>query len=50
MYALPWTFGSTATITVVVGAGDENGTRLKVLLETPAINSMEYEYLGPCPA
>ena len=50
VYALPWTFGSTATVTVVLGAGDENGTRLKVLLETPAINSMEYEYLGPCPA
>jgi hypothetical protein len=48
VYALPSTFGTTSTITVVVGAGDENGTRLKVLLETPSLNSMEYEALGPC--
>lgn len=48
VYALPSTFGQTATITVVVGAGDENGTRLKVLLETPSLNSMIYEYQGAC--
>ena len=48
VYALPSTFGSTGTLTVVVGAGDENGTRLKVLLETPSLNSLEYEYLGTC--
>ena len=50
VYALPATFGQTSTITVVVGAGDENGTRLKVLLETPSLNSMIYEYHGACPS
>jgi hypothetical protein len=48
VYALPWTFGSTATVTVVIGAPDQNGTRLKVLLDTPSLNSMEYDYLGAC--
>ena len=48
VYALPATFGLTSTITVVLGAGDENGTRLKVLLETPSLNSMVYEYAGGC--
>jgi hypothetical protein len=45
--ALPGTFGSTATLQIVVGSGDENGTRLKVNLETPSVNSFEYEYLTP---
>lgn len=49
VYALTSTFGTTATVTLIVGDGDENGTRLKVLLETPSLNSMEYEYLGACP-
>jgi len=48
VYALPWTFGSTSTVTVIIGAPDENGTRLKVLLDTPSLNSMEYDYLGAC--
>jgi hypothetical protein len=48
VYALPSTFGTTSTVVVVVGAGDENGTRLKVLLETPSLNSMVYEHLGAC--
>jgi hypothetical protein len=48
VYALPSTFGSISTVTVVVGAGDENGVRLKVLLETPSLNSIEYEFLGTC--
>jgi hypothetical protein len=45
--AIPGAFGSTATLQIVVGAGDENGTRLKVNLETPSLNSLEYEYLTP---
>ncbi|MCU1502085.1 MAG: hypothetical protein JWM12_1439 [Ilumatobacteraceae bacterium] len=45
--AIPSTFGSTATLQIVVGAGDENGTRLKLNLETPSLNSLEYEYLTP---
>jgi hypothetical protein len=45
--AIPGTFGSTATLQIIVGAGDENGTRLKVNLETPSLNSFEYEYLTP---
>ena len=45
--AIPGTFGSTATLQIVVGAGDENGTRLKLNLETPSVNSFEYEYLTP---
>lgn len=45
--ALPGTFGSTATLQIVIGAGDENGTRLKLNLETPSVNSFEYEYLTP---
>jgi hypothetical protein len=48
-FALTSTFGSTSAITVVLGAGDVNGTRLKVLLETPSLNSIEYEFLGACP-
>jgi len=45
--AIPGTFGSTATLQIVIGAGDENGTRLKLNLETPSVNSFEYEYLTP---
>ncbi|MEO5898496.1 MAG: hypothetical protein ABIR68_00020 [Ilumatobacteraceae bacterium] len=45
--AIPGTFGATATLQIVVGAGDENGTRLKLNLETPSVNSFEYEYLTP---
>jgi hypothetical protein len=43
--AIPSQFGSLAQIQLVVGAGDENGTRLKVNLETPSLNSLVYEYL-----
>ena len=43
--AIPSQFGSLAQIQVVLGAGDENGTRLKVNLETPSLNSLVYEYL-----
>jgi hypothetical protein len=45
--AIPSQFGSTSALQIVVGAGDENGTRLKVNLETPSLNSYTYEYLTP---
>jgi hypothetical protein len=31
----------------VVGKGDENGTRLKLNLETPSLNSFVFEYMKP---
>jgi hypothetical protein len=34
-------------IQIVVGAGDENGTRLKMNLETPSLNSFIYEFMEP---
>lgn len=43
--AIPSQFGSLSQMQLVVGAGDENGTRLKVNLETPSLNSLVYEYL-----
>ena len=47
--ALPSQFGGLAAIQIVVGAGDENGTRLKLNLETPSLNSFVYEYMkGNC--
>ncbi len=45
--AIPSQFGSLAPIQIVVGAGDENGTRLKVNMETPSFNSFIYEYMKP---
>ena len=45
--AIPSQFGSLAAIQIVVGAGDENGTRLKVNLETPSLNSYIYEFMQP---
>ncbi len=45
--AIPSQFGSLGPIQIVVGAGDENGTRLKVNLETPSFNSYIYEYMKP---
>ena len=45
--AIPSQFGSLAPIQIVVGAGDENGTRLKLNLETPSLNSFVYEYMKP---
>ena len=45
--AIPGQFGSLAAIQIVVGKGDENGTRLKVNLETPSLNSFVYEYMTP---
>ena len=45
--AIPSQFGSLAAIQIVVGAGDENGTRLKMNLETPSLNSFIYEFMEP---
>ncbi len=45
--AIPSQFGGLAAIQIVVGAGDENGTRLKLNLETPSLNSFVYEYVKP---
>jgi hypothetical protein len=47
--AVPTQFGSVAAIPVVLGAGDVNGVRLRVNLETPSLNSLIYEYLDTCP-
>ncbi len=47
--AIPSQFGGLAAIQIVVGAGDENGTRLKLNLETPSLNSFVFEYMkGTC--
>lgn len=43
--AIPGAFGNLAAIPLVVGRGDENGTRLKLNLETPSLNSLVYEYM-----
>jgi rubrerythrin len=45
--AIPSQFGGLAAIQIVVGAGDENGTRLKLNLETPSLNSFIFEYMRP---
>jgi hypothetical protein len=45
--AIPSQFGQLGPIQIVVGAGDENGTRLKVNLETPSLNSFVFEYMTP---
>ena len=45
--AIPSQFGCSAAIQLVVGGGDENGTRLKLNLETPSLNSFVYEYMTP---
>ena len=46
--AIPTQFGALSPITYIGGAGDENGVRLKLNLETPSLNSMAYTYLS-CP-
>ncbi len=43
--AIPSQFGTLAAIQLVIGRGDENGTRLKINLETPSLNSFVYEYM-----
>jgi hypothetical protein len=45
--AIPGQFGSLGAVQIVVGAGDENGTRLKMNLETPSLNSFVYEFVKP---
>jgi Ferritin-like domain len=45
--AIPSQFGGLAALQIVVGIGDENGTRLKLNLETPSLNSLLYEYMKP---
>jgi Ferritin-like domain len=45
--AIPSQFGSLGAIQLVVGRGDENGTRLKLNLETPSLNSFVFEYMTP---
>ena len=45
--AVPSQFGGLGAVQIVVGAGDENGTRLKVNLETLSLNSFVYEYMQP---
>ena len=45
--AIPAQFGGLGAIQIVVGAGDENGTRLKQNLETPSLNSFVFEYMAP---
>lgn len=45
--AIPSQFGGLSAIQIVVGAGDENGTRLKLNLETPSLNSFIFEYMTP---
>lgn len=47
VYAIPSQFGQLGAIPIVVGAPDENGTRLTVRLETPSLNTLVYEYLTP---
>jgi hypothetical protein len=45
--AIPSQFGELSPLQIVVGKGDENGTRLKINLETPSLNSFVYEYMKP---
>ncbi len=45
--ALPSKFGNLSPIQLVVGKGDENGTRLKINLDTPGPNSFVFEYMTP---
>jgi rubrerythrin len=44
--ALPGAFGNLGALVLVVGAGDENGVRLKVNVETPSLNSFVYESIS----
>jgi rubrerythrin len=45
--AIPSQFGTLSAIQLVVGRGDANGTRLKLNLETPSLNSFVYAYMAP---
>ncbi|MFW2335789.1 ferritin-like domain-containing protein, partial [Ilumatobacter sp.] len=45
-YAIPATFGQLTGIELVVGARDEEGSRFSIQLQTPAANSLVYDYLS----
>jgi len=45
-YAIPATFGQLTGINLVVGARDDEGTRFSIQLQTPAANSLVYDYLS----
>jgi hypothetical protein len=47
VYAINSQFGLLSAVPVVLGAGDENGVRLTVRLDTPSLNTFVYEYLTP---
>jgi len=46
--AIPAQFAQLGAVSLVIGAGDENGTRLRLNLETPSLNSLVYEYQQGC--
>jgi hypothetical protein len=46
--AVPSQYGSLAPITWIGGLGDENGVRLKLIFETPSLNSLTYPF-DACP-
>lgn len=45
-YAIPATFGQLTGIPLVVGARNDEGTRFSIQLQTPAANSLVYDYLS----
>ncbi len=45
-YVIPSTFGQLTGINLVVGARDDEGTRFSIQLQTPAANSLVYDYLS----
>lgn len=45
--AIPARFGQVAGGFVILGAGDENGVRLRVTIDTPSLNTYVYEYMTP---
>lgn len=45
--AIPARFGQLGAQTIVVGAGDENGVRMKLMVETPSLNTYVYDYMEP---
>lgn len=45
-YAIPATFGQLTGIELVVGARDVDGSRFSTQLQTPAANSLVYDYLS----
>ncbi|MEI8239711.1 MAG: hypothetical protein WCI22_09840 [Actinomycetota bacterium] len=42
--AIPTQYGSLSGITWIGGMGDENGVRLKLIFETPSLNSFTYPF------